>query len=238
MRYAEIAHSYLGDDEGVALLATSPTSRSSRARGGLEVLHRLPDVEEARVVPAARRGADARDARPHRGGRRFPGIETNTAYSFGLDDQEFVVAFDADDPAEFLDLVQELRATESSAYTESETPIFTCICGCRSSGRWTRSTARPSGAPAAERAASRPRLEQLLERAQLHARASVGSPAVALRRGRSPPSRRRSRASGCALGEQLLERVAARVGGRAAARRRDPRASRRRSPARRACWCR
>ena len=48
--------------------------------------------------------------------RRFPGIETNTAYSFGLDDQEFVVAFDADDPAEFLDLVHELRATESSAY--------------------------------------------------------------------------------------------------------------------------
>jgi chlorite dismutase len=59
--------------------------------------------------------------------RRFPGIETNTAYSFGLDDQEFVVAFDADDPAEFLDLVQALRATESSTYTESETPIFTCI---------------------------------------------------------------------------------------------------------------
>jgi chlorite dismutase len=37
------------------------------------------------------------------------------------------VAFDADDPAEFLDLVQELRTTESSVYTESETPIFTCI---------------------------------------------------------------------------------------------------------------
>jgi chlorite dismutase len=59
--------------------------------------------------------------------RRFGGIETNTAYSFGLDDQEFVVAFDTDDPAEFLDLVQELRQTESSAYTASETPIFTCL---------------------------------------------------------------------------------------------------------------
>jgi chlorite dismutase len=59
--------------------------------------------------------------------RRFTGISTNTAYSFGLDDQEFVVAFDADDPMEFLDLVQELRATESSAYTASETPIFTCL---------------------------------------------------------------------------------------------------------------
>src|SRR5918997_5906451 len=59
--------------------------------------------------------------------RRFTGIETNTAYSFGLDDQEFVVAFDVDEPAEFLDLVQALRSTESSAWTESETPIFTCI---------------------------------------------------------------------------------------------------------------
>jgi chlorite dismutase len=59
--------------------------------------------------------------------RRFGGIETNTAYSFGLDDQEFVVAFDADDASEFLDLVQELRSTESSAYTASETPIFTCL---------------------------------------------------------------------------------------------------------------
>jgi chlorite dismutase len=38
-----------------------------------------------------------------------------------------VVSFDADDPGEFLDLVQELRSTESSSYTESETPIFTCI---------------------------------------------------------------------------------------------------------------
>ena len=60
-------------------------------------------------------------------GKRYPGIEINTAYSYGLDDQEFVVSFNADDPGEFLDLVQELRSTESSAYTESETPIFTCI---------------------------------------------------------------------------------------------------------------
>lgn len=60
-------------------------------------------------------------------GRRYGSIEINTAYSFGIDDQEFVVSFNADDPGEFLDLVQELRGTESSAYTLSETPIFTCI---------------------------------------------------------------------------------------------------------------
>ncbi len=60
-------------------------------------------------------------------GRRYPEISINTSYSFGLDDQEFVVAFEADDPGQFLDLVQELRPTESSAFTERETPIFTCV---------------------------------------------------------------------------------------------------------------
>ena len=60
-------------------------------------------------------------------GRKYTNIDINTAYSYGLDDQEFVVSFNADDPGEFLDLVQELRGTESSAYTLSETPIFTCI---------------------------------------------------------------------------------------------------------------
>jgi chlorite dismutase len=60
-------------------------------------------------------------------GRRYPEISINTSYSFGLDDQEFVVAFEGDDPAMFLDLVQELRPTESSAFTERETPIFTCV---------------------------------------------------------------------------------------------------------------
>ncbi len=60
-------------------------------------------------------------------GRRYPQISINTAYSFGLDDQEFVVSFEADEPGEFLELVQELRGTESSSYTLRDTPIFTCV---------------------------------------------------------------------------------------------------------------
>ena len=60
-------------------------------------------------------------------GRRHPEITINTAYSFGLDDQEFVVSFECDDPGEFLDLVQELRGSESSAYTLRDVPIFTCV---------------------------------------------------------------------------------------------------------------
>jgi chlorite dismutase len=60
-------------------------------------------------------------------GRRYPEITINTTYSYGIDDQEFVVCFEGDDPGEFLDLVNELRPTESSEYTERETPIFTCV---------------------------------------------------------------------------------------------------------------
>jgi chlorite dismutase len=60
-------------------------------------------------------------------GRTYPDITINTAYSFGIDDQEFVVSFETDEPHRFLDLVQELRASESSAYTLRDTPIFTCV---------------------------------------------------------------------------------------------------------------
>jgi chlorite dismutase len=62
-------------------------------------------------------------------GRQYPQIDLNTSYSFGLDDQEFVVAFETDEPADFLDLVQRLRTTEASAYTKRDTPTFTCV-GC------------------------------------------------------------------------------------------------------------
>ena len=60
-------------------------------------------------------------------GREFPQIDLNTSYSFGLDDQEFVVAFETDDPTAFLDLVQRLRTTEASSFTKRDTPTFTCV---------------------------------------------------------------------------------------------------------------
>lgn len=59
-------------------------------------------------------------------GHKYPRVKINTTYSFGLDDQDFVVAFEADSPAEFLDLVQELRETESSRFTVRDTPMYTC----------------------------------------------------------------------------------------------------------------
>ncbi|MBI4497152.1 MAG: chlorite dismutase family protein [Chloroflexi bacterium] len=60
-------------------------------------------------------------------GHKYPNVRINTSYSYGLDDQEFVVAFEATDPAEFLDLVMALREAKQRPYTERDTPIFTCI---------------------------------------------------------------------------------------------------------------
>jgi chlorite dismutase/nitrite reductase/ring-hydroxylating ferredoxin subunit len=60
-------------------------------------------------------------------GRKYPSIRLNTTYSFGLDDYEFIVAFETDEPSDFLDLVQDLRETESSRYTLQDTPLFSCI---------------------------------------------------------------------------------------------------------------
>ncbi|HEV2707629.1 MAG TPA: chlorite dismutase family protein [Pyrinomonadaceae bacterium] len=60
-------------------------------------------------------------------GSKYRSVKLHTTYSFGLDDQEFVVAFESDSPSDFLDLVMELRETKSSEFTLRDTPIFTCI---------------------------------------------------------------------------------------------------------------
>jgi len=60
-------------------------------------------------------------------GRKYPSVKLNTTYSFGLDDQEFVVSFETDEPADFLDLVMELREAKTSLYTLRDTPIFSCV---------------------------------------------------------------------------------------------------------------
>lgn len=59
-------------------------------------------------------------------GQGYPSVKLNTTYSFGLDDQEWVVAFESDFPQDFLDLVAALRETRASAYTLRDTPMMTC----------------------------------------------------------------------------------------------------------------
>lgn len=60
-------------------------------------------------------------------GHRYPQVRQLLAYSFGLDDQEFVVAYETDDLVAFQDLVRDLRETESRRSTLRDTPILTGI---------------------------------------------------------------------------------------------------------------
>ena len=62
-------------------------------------------------------------------GNKYPTVKLNTTYSFGIDDQDFVVAFEGDYPEDFVDLVMELRETQGSKYTVRDTPIVTGIKG-------------------------------------------------------------------------------------------------------------
>ena len=58
------------------------------------------------------------------GREQFPTIHNHTTYSFGIDDQEFMTAFECEEPADFMHLMLTLRESEASRYTERDTPIF------------------------------------------------------------------------------------------------------------------
>ena len=60
-------------------------------------------------------------------GNKYRSVRIHTTYSFGLDDQEFVLAFETDEPKDFLDLVMEMRESRGRPYTLRDTPIFTCV---------------------------------------------------------------------------------------------------------------
>jgi len=126
MAHADIAHSYL------ALTRDSPYSdrpSPTAPRPGPDppylMVYPMVKKREWYGLPSEQRAAIMRDHIAV--GRRFGTIETNTSYSFGMDDQEFVVAFGVQEPREFLEVVEALRGTEASRYTERETPIFTCM---------------------------------------------------------------------------------------------------------------
>jgi chlorite dismutase len=77
--------------------------------------YRLPLEERQRMM----------NEHMHVGRKHYP-VKNNTAYCFGIDDYEFILSFEAESPEKFQDLMMELRESEASAYTELDTPIFTC----------------------------------------------------------------------------------------------------------------
>jgi chlorite dismutase len=76
--------------------------------------YELPDGDRQRAM----------DEHIRIGREEFPTIHNHTTYSFGIDDQEFMTAFECDAPSDFMHLMLRLRHSEASRYTERDTPIF------------------------------------------------------------------------------------------------------------------
>jgi len=60
-------------------------------------------------------------------GKQYGEIKQLLLYSFGVQDQEFVVVYEMDDLQQFSDLVNELRSSEARRYTLRDTPLHTAI---------------------------------------------------------------------------------------------------------------
>ncbi|HKX81649.1 MAG TPA: chlorite dismutase family protein [Nitrososphaera sp.] len=60
-------------------------------------------------------------------GRKFPQVRLNTTYSFGLDDQDFMLAFETPDLVIFQELIMQLRETQVSKYVIRDTPMIVCV---------------------------------------------------------------------------------------------------------------
>jgi chlorite dismutase len=113
-------------------LATTKASQYTAARKARRILPK--DLPYLVVYPFVKMRAwysltederqRAMDEHIRIGREEFPGIHNHTTYSFGIDDQEFMTAFECDEPADFMHLMLRLRDSEASRYTERDTPIF------------------------------------------------------------------------------------------------------------------
>ncbi|HEY3247357.1 MAG TPA: chlorite dismutase family protein [bacterium] len=127
-RYCTVAHSFIGLIRPSRYVKT-PTAQEQaifgETRGAYLVVYPFTKTHDwYRLSRDARQGMMSEHIRI---GHDFPQIRQLLAYSTGLDDQEFIVAYDTDDLAAFQDLVIALRETEARRFTLSDQPILTAV---------------------------------------------------------------------------------------------------------------
>jgi len=127
-RYLEISDSYIG------LIGTSTYTRRqtpqeqaalAQERGTYLIIYPFTKtIDWYFLSQAARQGMMNEHIKI---GHEYSHIKQILVYSTGLDDQEFIVAYETEDLAEFHKLVRDLRPTDSRRYTLSDTPIYTAV---------------------------------------------------------------------------------------------------------------
>ena len=123
--WLEVPHSYVAATLSSKYFERDPRRPPRRVvprRGPYLVVYPFVKVRPWYALPMADR---KRAMQEHAEiGQRFPTITNHTTYSFGIDDQEFMTAFECEEPVDFLHLMMTLRETEASRYTERDTPIY------------------------------------------------------------------------------------------------------------------
>ncbi|MFB5630050.1 MAG: chlorite dismutase family protein [Nitrosopumilaceae archaeon] len=60
-------------------------------------------------------------------GKSYPQVILNTTYSFGIHDEDFMLAFETDDLHAFQNLIMDLRGTQVSKYILLDIPMIVCV---------------------------------------------------------------------------------------------------------------
>ncbi|MDH3203174.1 MAG: chlorite dismutase family protein [Nitrosopumilus sp.] len=59
--------------------------------------------------------------------KKYPQVVLNTTYSFGIHDEDFMLAFEVDNIRDFQDLIMDLRETQVSTYVKNDIPMIVCV---------------------------------------------------------------------------------------------------------------
>jgi chlorite dismutase len=120
--YLETPYSYLATTRASQYTSARRARKITPRQSPYLVVYPFVKVRPWYALPEADRQR-AMDEHIRIGGEH-PTIHNHTTYSFGIDDQEFMTAFECDEPADFMHLMLRLRDSEASRYTERDTPIF------------------------------------------------------------------------------------------------------------------
>jgi chlorite dismutase len=121
--WLETPHSYLATTKASEYTSARRARKIVPKESPYLVVYPFVKLRPWYALPAEDRRR-AMDEHIRIGRDEFPTIHNHTTYSFGIDDQEFMTAFECDEPADFMHLMLRLRDSEASRYTERDTPIF------------------------------------------------------------------------------------------------------------------
>jgi chlorite dismutase len=123
--WLSVTHAFLGRS-GPSQYVAKPTAQEQGMTGAERARYLIvyPFTKSATWYLSSREERQAAMTEHMKVGRRYPTVRQALAYSFGIDDQDFVVSYETDDLGAFGDLVRDLRGTESRRETVSDTPIL------------------------------------------------------------------------------------------------------------------